>query len=126
MHQDFFERRFLANFVVPDFNLDPSVLRAACRRIVACRRVQVAFPCVGHTFGRQGQRRLHVLGNLAGTFSREAQVIAVDRDQARREWLVVRMADQVQAHIHAVAHAIEDLAQGCDGRLGICATPVSK
>jgi len=38
LHQDFFERGLLANFVVPDFNLDPSILGASSRRVVACCR----------------------------------------------------------------------------------------
>ena len=52
-----------------------------------------------------------MLGNLAGALPGQPHVVAVNGLQPRRQGLVVRVTHQVQAHIHAVAHAVQDLAE---------------
>ncbi len=61
-----------------------------------------------------------MLGDLPGAFARQAEIIAVDRDQPWRQRLVIGVPDQVQAHVEAVLHALEDVCERGDrGRRNI-------
>ncbi len=109
-------RRCLAlALVVPDLDLDPAVLRAALRRVVARDRRRVARPLEGHRLGRKSERVLEELRDLARALAREARVVAVHLGESLRERLRVRVADQVQPHVRQIAHPVEHAAQLLDG-----------
>ena len=55
-----------------------------------------------------------MLCHLAGAFAREPFVVTVDRLEARRQRLVVCVADQVQADVDPVFHALEYSGQLLD------------
>ena len=54
---------------------------------------------------------------LTRALARQSGIIPVNRFELRRQWLVVRVADEVQADVEPVLHAIEDIAERCN-RLG--------
>ncbi len=118
LDQHFLERRLLANLVIPDLDLHAAIERAALFVRVGRGGLGVALPRIGHALGRQRERRLHVLGDLARAFARQAHVVAVDFHEPRRQPLAVGVADEVQAQVHAIAHARENLAERLDRRLG--------
>ncbi len=116
-HEDLLERHFLGDFVVPDLDLDTPVERPALLGEVRGDRLRVAGPLVRDRLGRQRQRRLEVLGDLARSFARQARVVAVDLGEPRRQRPVVRVPDQMQPDVEPVLHAIENLGQRRDGRI---------
>ena len=86
-------------------------MRAAGLRRVGRDRLRIAGPFVRDAFGRQEQRALQELGDLAGALARQALVVAEHGRERRRQRLRVRVADEVQPHVAPVVHAVEDLAQ---------------
>ena len=109
--QYLFQGRFLTHLVVPDLNLDAAILCAPGSGIVRCGRLCITLPRVGDAFGGKRKRCLHVLGNLACALTRQTHVIAVDLNEPWRQSLVIGVANQVQAQVHAVAHTLENLAE---------------
>ena len=78
----------------------------------------VAGPFVGDAFGRQAQRALQELGDFAGALARQTFVVAEDGRKRRRQRLGVGVADEMQPHVAAVAHAFQDVAQLGDRAVG--------
>ena len=56
-----------------------------------------------------------MLGHLACALPRQSGVVAVDLLQPRRQWPIVGVPDQVQAHVDAVLHATENVGERFDG-----------
>ena len=83
---------------------------------VGCERLRVAGPGERDRLRRQSELELEVLGDLPGAFTREPGVVAIDRLESRTQWPVVGMADEVQAHVDAILHAVENLGERLDGR----------
>ncbi len=105
---DFFVPEGVPDLVVPDLHLDATVERPALFGQVRGNRLRVAGPLVGDGFGRQPERRLEVLGHLAGTLPGEARIVPEDAHQRVGERLRVRVPDEVDADVSAVPHALED------------------
>ena len=59
-----------------------------------------------------------MFGDFAGSFARQAAIVAVDGLQSRRQRAIVGMTDQVQADVQPIAHARENRAQGFDRLVG--------
>ena len=100
--------------VVPDLDLDAPVQGPAIRGRVAGDRPRVAGPFERDRLGRQPERDLEELRHLAGALAREARVVAIDAREPVGERLRVGVTDEVQTHVPAVAHAVEDLAEPLD------------
>jgi hypothetical protein len=103
-----------AHLVIPDLDLDATILGAALFGFVRSHRLRVAGPLVGDSLGRQAERLLEVLGDLAGALAREALVVPEDFRQRARQLLRVGVPDEMELDVLAVAHAFEDLGQGVD------------
>ena len=114
-HEEFLERHTFGDLVIPDLYFDAPVQRAACLIQVGRDRLHVAGPVVGNRFRRQRERSLKMLRNLTGAFARQALVISVNLFEPIRERLIVCMADQVQAHVDAIAHTLEYFGQRLHG-----------
>ena len=96
------------------------------RRFCA-RPASVAFDATGcvspaHSYetpsAGKPERALQQLGDLAGALARQAFVVAEDGRECRRQRLRVGVTDEVQPHVAAVVHAVQDLAQLRDRAVG--------
>jgi hypothetical protein len=113
-HDDFFLAGALHGLVVPDLDLDATILCPAIRGRVARDRMRVARPLERNGLRRQRQRQLEEFGHLAGALSRQAGVVAVDLGQRVGQRLRIGVTDEVQPHVATVAHRVEDLAEPLD------------
>ena len=85
-------------------------------------RPAVAHPFVGDGLGRKPQGALEIFGDGARPLPREPDVVAVPRYQLSLERQVVGMADEVETHVFAAAHAVEHAAKTLEivlGNLGL-------
>jgi hypothetical protein len=111
---DLFVPEGVPHLVVPDLHLDAAIERPALFGLVRGDRLCIAGPLVGDRLGRQSQRRLEVLGHLAGALPGEALIVTEDPGQLRGETLRVGVPDEVNADVSAVAHALEDPGEQVD------------
>jgi hypothetical protein len=102
------------DFVVPDLHLDATILRSALFVRVRGHRLRVADPLVGDPLRRQREHLLEVLGDLSGPLARQARVVPEDARQRARERLRIRVSDEMEAHVLAVPHALEDRVELVD------------
>ena len=103
--------RLLADFVVPDLHLHPPVAGPPLLGRVAGDRLAVAHPFVGDGLGRKPQRALEIFGDGARPLPRQPDVVAVPRYQVAPERQGVGVADEVETHVVAAAHAVEHAAK---------------
>ena len=115
-HKEFLERDFFPGLVVPDFNVDAPVQRPPRFRLVASHGHRYRRPIRRTRLRAAAPARSEIFRNFAGSFARQSGIVAIDLDQSRRQRLIVRVPDQVQAHVQPVLHAFEDGAERFDGR----------
>ena len=103
-----------ADLVVPDLDFHAAVEGPSLVACIRRDRLRVACPLVRDGFRRQVEHRLEILRDLACALAREARVVLEHARERRRQRLRVGMADEVHAQVPAVAHAVEDRAEGGD------------
>ena len=100
--------------VVPDLDLDAPIERPAIGGRVAGDRPRVAGPFERYRLRRQPERELEELGHLAGALARQPRIVAIDLREPLRQRLRVGVTHEMHAHVPAVAHAVEYLAEALD------------
>ncbi len=103
--------RLFTDLVVPDLHLHAPVAGAACLGRVAGGRLAVAHPFVGDRLGGKPQGALEIFGDGSRPLPGKPDVVAVAGHQVAPQRQVVGMADKVEAHVPAIAHALEHPAQ---------------
>ena len=110
-HEHFLVRCARFRLVVPDFHLHAAIECPALGGVVRCNGVRIAGPLVREGLRLQLQCPLEEFRHLARALARQSGVVPEGSGERRGQPLVVGMADQVQAHIAAIAQALESLAQ---------------